>query len=107
MRSKRRCSTCSSEGTAPPRNAPTRPDRRRGYRASIAAISVADASVTGHVPPHRREIGASDLGLVHQVAVKHDDEAVGQLEQLLAGLAEQEDRGAAVAGPPDLSAERG
>ena len=51
------------------------------------------------------EVGLGDGRLVHELTVEHDDDAVGQLEQLVQILADEENRGAAVPGSHHLRAD--
>src|SRR5216117_916732 len=73
--------------------------------ADRAASGAGEGSVSGHVATHDREVGVGDGRLIHELAIEHDDHAVGQLEQLVEILADEENRRAAVAGPHHLRAD--
>src|SRR5437016_3179442 len=73
--------------------------------ADRAARGAGEGSVSGHVATHDREVGVGDGRLIHELAIEHDDHAVGQLEQLVEILADEENRRAAVAGPHHLRAD--
>src|SRR5258708_23697487 len=60
------------------------------------------AQVPGHVAADSGEVGGTRCGLVNELTVENDDDPVGQLEQFIEVLADQQHRRAAVADRHDL-----
>ena len=63
--------------------------------------------MSGHVSPDFGEIGFAGSRFMNELAVKHDDKAVGQFQQFVEILADQQYRGAAIAGGHDLGMDLG
>src|SRR5262245_42861360 len=71
------------------------------YGYGCASTSGIGRVMAGHRATDDLDVGARRRCLVHQAAVEHDQEAVGQLQQLVEVLAHQEHGGARVAGGDD------
>ena len=56
----------------------------------------------GHMPPDLGEIGLARACFMDELAVEHHDQTIRQFQQFVEVLADQQHRGAAIAGGHDL-----
>src|SRR6516165_5297355 len=80
-------------------------DRRSSAKGYGRAARVGISMVSGHVGTNRARVGGLDRGLVDDASLRHHEDAIGQLEQLVEVLADQQHRGAAVARRHKLAAD--